>query len=204
MIARHLLAAILSLILAGPALAQSDPERLVEAMQKGGTVVFLRRAATVESQIDTGRLENRAGQRNLSEAGTRQAKALGAAFEALDIAFARILVSPVFRSRDTGEFAFGVGRVEVTMDLVADDYAGPHLGRMLAATERLLTTQPEPKGANILLVGHRTPLEMVTRRSFGDDILPEGAMAIFAPSAEATRLLGTLIADDLIDIAEAP
>ena len=182
--------------------AQATPAQLVAAMREGGKVVFLRHATTVQEQIDTGRLGDRAGQRNLSPAGIAQARALGRAFRELDIRFGRILASPVFRARDTAELAFGAGSFTESMEVVADDYAGGRVSFMVESTARLLRTPP-PAGANLLLVGHRTPLEMVTRQRFPDTILPEGAMAVFAPSGTEARLLGTLTAEELIAVSFA-
>ncbi len=164
-------------------------------------VVFLRHAATDYSRFDTGRLNDRSGQRNLSEAGRVQAEELGGAFASLGIEFSRILTSPVYRARDTAEIAFGPGRVEVTTDLIADDYAGGGIPEMIAATKGLLDTEPEA-GGNLLLVGHRTPLEMVTGEDFPDTVLPEGAMAVFDPKGNGTRFLGTVSAEALIAAAE--
>jgi len=166
-------------------------------MREGGKVVFLRHATTVQEQIDTGRLGDRAGQRNLSPAGIEQARALGRAFRALDIRFGRILASPVFRARDTAELAFGAGSFIESMEVVADDYAGGRVDFMVDSTRRLLRTPPAG-GANLLIVGHRTPLEMVTRQRFPDTILPEGAMAVFMPMENEAKLLGTLSAEQLI------
>lgn len=171
-------------------------------MRQGGKVVFLRHSKTVESQVDTGRLGDRAGQRNLSPAGIDQARALGRAVRELDIRFGRILASPVFRARDTAELAFGAGNFTESMEVVADDYAGGQVNFMVESTERLLRTPP-PAGANLLIVGHRTPLEMVTNRRFPDTILPEGAMAVFLPLGNEARLLGTLTAEELIAVSFA-
>jgi phosphohistidine phosphatase SixA len=174
----------------------ATPAELIAAMKQGGKVIFLRHAATVSTQIDTGRLNDRPGQRNLSPDGIAQARELGRAFRALDIQFDEILASPVFRARDTAELAFGGDRIRITMDVVADDYAGTHLQAMLRATERHLRAPPRA-GTNRLLIGHRTPLEMVTRRAFPDSVLPEGAMAVFVPETTGYRLLGTLTAAQL-------
>jgi phosphohistidine phosphatase SixA len=171
-------------------------------MQDGGKVIYLRHAATNPEEVDTGRLGDRAGQRNLSTAGIAQARALGNAFRTLHIPMGEILASPVFRARDTGELAFGADRIEVTMDLVADDYAGPNVRAMIDATTRLLRTSPPP-GDNRILIGHRTPLELVLKRSFPDTVLPEGAMAVFLPNGPAgePQLLGTITAERLIHSA---
>jgi phosphohistidine phosphatase SixA len=182
--------------------AQPTPGQLAAAMREGGKVVFLRHARTVQEQIDTGRLGDRAGQRNLSPQGIEQARALGRAFRELEIRFGRILASPVYRARDTAELAFGAGNFMESMEVVADDYAGGQLNFMVESSRRLLRT-PQPAGTNLLLVGHRTPLEMVTRRRFPDTILPEGAMAIFEPGGSEGRLIGTLTAEELIAVSLA-
>jgi len=192
--------ALIPRFLSGEALAQASPEELVAAMQKGGKIIFLRHAATNSNEIDTGQLGNRAGQRNLSEGGIAQANALGDAFRAANISFDRILASPVFRARDTAELAFATDNIEVTMELVADDYAGSQLQFMIESTQRLLNTPP-PESENILLIGHRTPLQMATNQRFPDSILPEGAMAVFEPGSDSAMLLGTLTAEDLVSIA---
>ncbi len=191
--------ALIPRFLSGEPLLQAGPEELVAGMQDGGKVIFLRHAATNAEEIDTGALENRAGQRNLSDGGIEQAKALGDAFRAANIPFDRILASPVFRARDTAELAFGPNNIEITMELVADDYAGSRLQFMIESTRRLLASAPS-EGSNVLLVGHRTPLQMATDQRFPDSILPEGAMAVFEPSGDGTELLGTLTAEDLISL----
>lgn len=192
---RLLLVGTVTLALSGRAGAQSEAEILIAAMQDGGKVIYLRHAATNQHEIDTGRLGDRRGQRNLSTAGIQQARDLGPAFRRLRIPLDDILASPVFRARDTAELAFGADRITVTLDLVADEYAGPRLRAMLDATGRLLRTPPRP-GTNRLLTGHRTPLEMVTGSRFPDAVLPEGAMAVFLPGV-TPRLLGTITAPRL-------
>jgi phosphohistidine phosphatase SixA len=192
-------AAVLVLAGAQSTAAQTDAEILVAAMQDGGKVIYLRHGITNQAEVDTGRLGDRAGQRNLTAAGIAQAKALGNAFRALSVPMGEILASPVFRARDTAELAFGADNIEVTMDIVADDYAGRNMSAMLTATTRLLRTPP-PRGDNRILVGHRTPLELVLKRSFPDTVLPEGAMAVFVPDGAASepRLLGVITAERFI------
>jgi phosphohistidine phosphatase SixA len=188
------------LLHAVPAWAQSQAEILVADMQDGGKIIYLRHSTTVQTQVDTGRLGDRAGQRNLSPAGIAQAKEIGRAFRALRIPMNEILASPVFRARDTAELAFGADEITVTMDVVADDYAGSGLRHMLDSIGRLLKELPGP-GMNRIIVGHRTPLETVTGRSFPDSVLPEGAMAVFRPG-ESIHLMGTITAERLIQSAD--
>lgn len=193
----HILAIAACLGLAASAQAQSREEILVAAMQDGNKVIYLRHAATNQNEVDTGRLNDRAGQRNLSAAGRQQARELGRVFASLLIPANEILASPVFRARDTAEIVFGADRITVTEDLVADDYAGGEVRKMVEATRRLLRTRPGP-GMNRILVGHRTPLEMVTGRRFPDSVLPEGAMAVFLPGDGDPEFLGTISAERLI------
>jgi phosphohistidine phosphatase SixA len=193
--------ALVPRFLSGEALLPTNPEELVTAMQQGGKVLFLRHAATNSEEIDTGELGNRPGQRNLSAGGIMQAKALGNAFRTANIPFSRIATSPVFRARDTAELAFALRNIEITMELVADDYAGEQLQFMIESTRHLLNASP-PDGTNILLIGHRTPLQMATGQNFPDSIFPEGAIAVFEPGGESTLLLGTLTAEDFISVAE--
>ncbi len=76
--------------------AQPDKKALVDALQKGGYILYFRHAATDRSQIDLDRvnLKNCATQRNLSEKGREQSKAIGKAFKALGIKVAEIITSP--------------------------------------------------------------------------------------------------------------
>jgi phosphohistidine phosphatase SixA len=189
-------AAIVALAWSPSTGAQSEAEILVAGMQDGGKVIYIRHAITDPKQVDTGRLGDRAGQRNLTPAGQEQARALGRAFVTLRIPRGEILASPVFRARDTAELAFGTESVTVTRDLVADEYAGGNVRAMVAATSRLLRTLPPP-GDNRILIGHRTPLEMATGQKFPDTMLPEGGMAVFHPGING-RLLGTITAERLI------
>jgi len=170
-------------------------------MQDGGKVIYLRHATTNQQEVDTGRLDDRAGQRNLSPAGIALAQEIGRAFRELRIPTNEILASPVFRARDTAELAFGKEQVTVTMDIVADEYAGPALNRMLEAIPRLLRTSAGP-GMNRIMVGHRTPLELTTKQSFPDSVLPEGAMAVFKPGESTLQFLGTITAQRFIHSAD--
>lgn len=157
---------------------------LVEALRAGGLVLFFRHADTRGEPCDSSfRLGDRAGQRNLSPAGRDQAARIGVALAALRIPVeVPVLAGPVFRARDTAEIAFGADRVRVTDSLLADDYAGPRLDRVLAEHRRLFSAAVAP-GANRVLVGHRTPAIMVAGEAVGGRAFPEGAALVIAPSA---------------------
>ncbi|MDQ0137622.1 hypothetical protein J2T08_005566 [Neorhizobium galegae] len=117
-------AAVLAWPLEVPANAneiRSSPE-LVELLRKGGLTVYIRHSVTDRSQIDTGRLHDRSGQRGFSEAGRAKAVALGQAVRNISIPIGQVLSSPVFRALDTAQLAFGNEEPTVISGLTADDY----------------------------------------------------------------------------------
>lgn len=78
---------------------------LVDRLRDGGLTLVCRHAITDHSQRDRG--EAREEQRNLSGEGRAQARALGAAFRSLGVQFGTVLASPMFRTMDSAELAFG-------------------------------------------------------------------------------------------------
>lgn len=166
---------------------------LVERLRPGGLVLFFRHADTRGEPCDRSyRIGDRAGQRNLAPEGRAQAVRLGARLEALGVPVAPpILAGPVFRARDTAELAFGRTRVEVTDSLLADDYAGGRIDRVLAEHRRLFG-EPVPPGGNRVLVGHRTPAIMILGEAVAGRAFPEGAALVLEPGAAGATLLGIL------------
>lgn len=181
-------------LLALPALAQgfsfiAEPVALLRA---GGLNLYLRHAITDRSQVDTGRRGDRAGQRNLSEAGRAQARALGDAFRRHAIPVTEVLTSEVFRALDTAELAFGGGRVE--RDLIADDYTPGNAAEDAAAVSRRLAG---PVTGNRVMVGHIVPLGMILGRGLAQGEFPEGAMGVFRPGDGRWAFLGFVRAEQL-------
>lgn len=197
---RHLLAAP-ALLLARPAssaTAQGDSARaLIAALRAGNVVVVMRHGITDRSQVDRGDLSNRAGQRNLSEAGREQSRRAGRAIAALGVPLGAVLASPVFRARDTAELAFGA-RAVVEPLLTADDYTrdAGQLDRQIAWL-RARTGRPSAPGVTDILVGHIVPLGMVLGRGLSQAEYPEGGLAVFAPGDGMGRLMGILAAETL-------
>jgi len=169
--------ALVGALAAAPAVARAEP--WLAALRAGGFVLYLRHAITDRSQVDTGRLEDRAGQRNLSAAGIEQARALGEAYARLGIPLGAIRSSPVFRARETAALLARGGAVEVTMDLVADDYT-TDVPTAITALRRLLAIPPAP-GTNTLLVGHIHKLGPALGRWLAQEEFPEGATAVVQP-----------------------
>lgn len=172
---------------------------LIAALREGGLTVYMRHAITDRSQIDTGRLGDRAGQRNLSAAGRAQATRLGQAIRALGIPIGTVLASPVFRAADTAELAFGADGYRIEPFLTADDYTpdAALLAANIARTRARLAEAPA-RGSDIL-VGHIVPLGMIIGRSLSQAEFPEGALALFRPGTPT--LLGIVPAEALIAAA---
>lgn len=203
----------------GPAAAQPaflpTPEALA-LLRAGGLNLYIRHAITDRRQHDTGRRGDRAGQRNLSEAGRAQASALGAAIRGLAIPVAEVLTSEVFRAADTAELAFGQARVE--RDLIADDYTPGDAGADARAVSRRLAQPVEQTahggnpparefarsgtaGGNRIMVGHIVPLGMILGRGLAQAEFPEGAIGLFRPEGARWQFLGFVTAEQLIAAA---
>jgi broad specificity phosphatase PhoE len=105
-------------------------------LRDGGLTIVIRHAATDRSQPDapTVVLDDCTTQRNLSDQGRADARAIGTAVDRLDIPVGEIWASPYCRSRDTAELAFG--RFEVVPGLERlyperDEQADQHLNQLI-------------------------------------------------------------------------
>ena len=158
--------------------ARLGPLELVEALQEGGHVVYLRHAATDRSREDDPAvdLEDCATQRNLSNAGRGQARAIGAAFRALEIPLGRVAASAYCRTRETAELAFGAFEDEPDLTGFPEESELTYDERVRRTKELLAT--PPADGENTILVAHIKNLEESVSRS-----IDEGELAVFQPLA---------------------
>src|SRR5947199_7862329 len=107
------------LMAAGVAYADPpSPAELLPELRKGGYVLFIRHPATNPDQADTDplHLDNVKAQRQLSDAGRKQAKALGHAFRALKIPVARVVSSKFNRAQEAARL-MDVGEVTASVDV---------------------------------------------------------------------------------------
>lgn len=170
------------------------------ALRRGGFVLYMRHGVTDRSQVDTGRLWDRPGQRNLAPAGVAQVQALSAAVERLGIPIGLVRSSPVYRASDTATLMARGAAVEVTMELVADDYTADVPAAI--ATLRAALARPPAAGTNTLLVGHIYPVGAALGRTFSQQELPEGAIAVVAPgSAGGFAFIRVVTPDALLEAA---
>jgi len=170
-------------------------KQLVEAIQRGGTVILLRHTTTDHRTPDPNMmvLDDCTTQRNLSDVGRRQAERIGEAFQKLRIQVDRVLASPYCRTMETGGLAFG--EVESSEVLrVGDAPAGEGRDDPGIAIRKLLDTKPAD-GKNSVLVGHSVTLLY----AFGLSAKPEGIAHVFRPSGLGLGMpeyLGTMMPGD--------
>ena len=146
---------------------------LIRDLREGGYVIFFRHAVTNWQQRDVteGDFQNRDHQRNLTEAGQAEAAMIGQSLRVLQIPIEKVLSSPMWRCRDTAQFAFD--SYDTTGNLF---WKGP---KFREARITMLSTPPA-KGKNLVLVGHQDqfiPIVPGLKR----DLLGEGDALVIQP-----------------------
>lgn len=177
---------ILGLACAGPFLARAD-ESLWALLQAGGQVVLVRHALTDPGVGDPPgfRLGDCSSQRNLSEAGRREAQRLGEALRARRVPVADVLSSPWCRCLDTARIVFG--REAKPHPALGNLFGRPEReAEQLAALRRL--AQRPPAGGNLFLITHGSTTYAFTGVSPGT-----AEMVIVTPQGDgAFRVAGRL------------
>jgi phosphohistidine phosphatase SixA len=158
------------------AFAQADPA-LVTKLRQGGYVLFLRHTSTDFSQNDAQMksFEDCASQRNLTDKGRDEARALGAQIKRLRIPIGPVHASPFCRTQETARLAFG--RAERTSEARGGP-ANTNDPTRYEPLRQLLTTKP-PRGENAVIASHGNPFYAL----FGPPYLAEGEVAVVDPSA---------------------
>lgn len=175
----HLLVPLL-LLTACSGLSSPEPagpltgDRLVEALRDGGYVLFLRHTETTENGTDDlERPEQCAGQRELTDAGRQDAREIGRAVDDLDVPVERVVASPLCRTAETAELAFG----DTGTDRALLPY-GEMTEEQVDAGRRLLAEEPDD-GANTVLVGHISSI-----RALAGAEPKEGGTVVFRPDGD--------------------
>ncbi len=135
---------------------------VIDALRRGGYVIYFRHAATNPDQADTSdpKLGQCEAQRNLSADGRRMAREIGAAFQTLRIPVGKVVSSPYCRTVETATLAFGRHEVSdalyfaMSVGKTEREQQGQALRQMLAA--------PPGRGTNTVLVSHHANLKEAT------------------------------------------
>jgi broad specificity phosphatase PhoE len=156
--------------LAGPA--------LLSALRAGGLILYFRHTSTDFGQNDDqmSGYEDCARQRNLTDRGRDEARAIGAAIQRLRIPVGEVLASPFCRTRETAQLIFGRARVDAA---VRGGPASDDASDRYAALRRLLSTAPAP-GTVLAIASHGNPFRAVA----GTPYLAEGEAAVVRPLSE--------------------
>jgi len=181
-IARRCAAAIAVAALACAAQAQPssapDPAQalagreLVAALRSGGLTLYFRHTATDFSQSDRAMSghEECLTQRNLSEAGREQARAIGAAIRALSLPVGEVIASPFCRTMETGRLMFG--RAEPST--VVRGYEGTNAASADYTRLVALLASPPRAGTLRMITSHGNPFRAIA----GPPHLQEGEAAV--------------------------
>jgi phosphohistidine phosphatase SixA len=155
-------------------IGQLDDASLLAALRAGGLVLACRHAITPDGVSDQSETD-RALQRNLSDEGRQQAIAIGRAVRAARVGICPVFSSPMYRTRETAELAFGDTAVVVTRLLRGN----PPLSELMS----LLLADP-PKGQNKVLMTHQGTLYRVLTM-FRRPEIREGDCVVLRPNATA-------------------
>jgi hypothetical protein len=167
---------------------EAREEGLINRLQQGGYVVYLRHAQRYKGPPDhlypdspPEAFADCMHQRNLTPYGIGQAMLLGENIRRAGVKVGIVLAHPECRTRDTAMLAFG--RVKADIGMFDSDYVRHQLG-----------ISPLP-GTNTVLVGGENTLRQIV----GFQINP-AEMAIFLPDGHGgARLIGRLPAEDWYD-----
>jgi phosphohistidine phosphatase SixA len=161
-------------LLASQALAQPNAD-VIGQLRAGGFVLYLRHTSTDFSQNDarmTSYLDCSA-QRNLTDKGREEARALGEHIKRLEIPIGEVLASPFCRTMETARLAFG--KATATNDVRGGPTRTDDPARYAAL--RKLLSQKVAQGENLVISSHGNPFHAVA----GPPYLAEGELAVVQP-----------------------
>lgn len=169
---RALLLGLLAFAL--PSAAEIDPS-IVQELRKGGYVLYMRHASTDFSQNDAGMTsyEDCTTQRNLTDKGRAEARAIGKHLQRLGIPIGEVFASPYCRTMETAQLAFG--RPQATHEARGGPVRSDDPGRY-DGLKKLLSS-PVPAGKNRAISSHGNPFIAVA----GPPYLAEGEIAVVRP-----------------------
>ena len=151
----------------------------IEAIQRGGHYIYFRHGATNRSEQDSDptNLANCATQRNLTDEGRAQARAIGEAFRALNVPVGLVLSSPYCRALEFARLGFDQAQAEPSL-VLPDPLTAEERQRNTEALLRILALLP-PSNTNVVMVAHSPNI----RDAVDVDLPVEGGAVILKPNA---------------------
>ena len=183
------------LALSAPGWANADelpPEMLIETLQKGGVVLYIRHAQTESDYADqiSAEMGNCATQRVLSEDGWADARKIGKALETLDLNIVEVISSEYCRAWQTADLAFGTYETNANLNFEpAETYTDSQFAAMRDRVSPLLSA---PTDGVRVIVGHDDPFEAAT----GIYPEPQGVAFLIRPDGTGDfEVLGQIAPD---------
>ena len=170
--------------------AQPDAA-LLKQLREGGYVLYLRHTSTDFSQNDANMMgyEDCANQRNLTDKGRDEARAIGQHIKRLGIPVGAVLASPFCRTMETAKLAFGSAQ---PMQEVRGGPARPDDPKRYDGLRKLLSTLPS-SGSNTVISSHGNPFHAVA----GPPYLAEGETAVVRPQGDSRfAIVGRIRVED--------
>ncbi|HYC53061.1 MAG TPA: histidine phosphatase family protein [Gemmatimonadaceae bacterium] len=153
-------------------------------MRRGGYTMIWRHAETDWLTQDAPGAPDRALQRNLTARGVTDAKAVGEFFKRTGIPVSDVVSSQMWRTRETGEHAFG--RVRVDSALRSMDQT---------AEQKTILAAAPAKGTNRVLVTHHFVIERNVP-GIRPGMVNEGEAVIVRPSPRGIQLVSIVKLSD--------
>ncbi len=178
--------------------AELSRGELIEAMQKGGLVIYIRHASTEKDYADqvSADVNNGSTQRVLSEKGWHEAVHIGNAFRFYGIPIGMVYSSEYFRAWQTAWLAFGEYEKKSALNFLPfEDYTDEQVAEMRERVMPFVSAIP-PEGVNTVIVAHDDPFEAVS------GIYPEpmGVAYVLKPKGEeGFEVLGHIVPDGWVE-----
>ncbi|MFC5510774.1 histidine phosphatase family protein [Massilia jejuensis] len=166
--------------------AQMSEDALWQALRGGGVTVLLRHAATNPGIGDPPgfKLDQCATQRNLSEAGRADARAIGAAFARHQVTPGAVWSSRWCRCLETARLAFGRVEPEPSLDSMFRDEEDQSAAKLRALRTRLAARSAT---SPLVLVTHDVNIRALTGQS-----LAQGEMVLVKQRDDELEVLGRI------------
>ena len=149
-------------------------------MRRGGYTMIWRHAETDWLTQDAPGSPDRALQRNLTDRGVTDAKAIGQLFKHAGIPVGDVVSSPMWRTRETAEHAFGRVRTDTALRTLDQT----------PAQKAIIAARPA-SGTNRVLVTHHFVIERNVP-GIRPGMVNEGEAVIVRPSSEGVQLVAVV------------
>lgn len=166
----------------------------LKSLRDGGFVIYMRHGKTDPSQPDQPNLDfaDCRTQRLLSDEGRKIAAEVGKSIRKAQIPIRDIYVSPMCRTRESAQLAFGPDtRMTILNDLFSSTNQTSEQKKPIIATTRRLLSEPVAPGSNRFILAHAPNLA----DTMGYFPKVEGTVVIFIPHGDRFEYVGSIRPD---------